>query len=163
MMAYPCKNRRTCDQTHQHSFFPYQEHFHKVSLKSDESNLSTVENGIFWDQKWPNLGLNDGHARARMREHMAKLFSINSFHSKNISTKFYGNLLNQNRYILENVHFAGRSAPKMAKRYQRTFYFIFSKYGFFAKNYITIRNIILGHFQSKLVLQIASKVQKSHF
>ena len=39
----------------------------------------------------------------------------------------------------------------------------FWKCGFFSKSYITIRNIILGHFQSKLVIQIASKVQKAHF
>ena len=40
---------------------------------------------------------------------------------------------------------------------------IFAKCGLFSKNYITMRNIILGHFQSKLVIQIASKVQKPHF
>ena len=39
----------------------------------------------------------------------------------------------------------------------------FWKCGIFSKIYITIRNIILGHFQSKLVIQIASKVQKTHF
>ena len=40
---------------------------------------------------------------------------------------------------------------------------IFGQYEIFSKNYITIRNIILGHFQSKLVTQIASKVKKTHF
>ena len=39
---------------------------------------------------------------------------------------------------------------------------IFTKYGFFVKNYITIRNIILGHFQPKLMTQFSSKVQKPH-
>ena len=100
-----CKNGRTYDQTHLTSFFSYQEHFLKVSSKSDEPNSRYIENGIFWDQIWPNLGLNDGHARARMGEHVTKLISLHSFHTKNISSKFYQNLMNQNRDMLENVDF----------------------------------------------------------
>jgi len=41
-----CKNGRTCTQTYQYSFLSYQEHLHKVSLKSDEQNsryLKTFE------------------------------------------------------------------------------------------------------------------------
>ena len=34
---------RTCDQTNQSSFFSYQEHFLKVSSKSDERNSRYVE------------------------------------------------------------------------------------------------------------------------
>ena len=65
---------------------------------------------IYWKryilgQKWSNLGLNDGHARARMGEHVTKLISIHSLYSKNISSKFHRNLMNQNRNMLENVHF----------------------------------------------------------
>ena len=66
---------RTFDQTHS-SFCSYQEHFLKVSSKSDEPNSRYAENSIFWDQIWPNLGLNDGHAQARMGEHVTKLISL---------------------------------------------------------------------------------------
>ena len=62
-MACTGKNGWICDQTHQSSFSLDQE---KVSSKSDEPNSRYIEKGIFWDQKLPNLGLNDGHARARM-------------------------------------------------------------------------------------------------
>ena len=55
--------------------------------------------------KWPNLGLNDGHARARMGEHVTTLTSLHSFNTKNISTKFHRNLMKQIQDILENVHF----------------------------------------------------------
>ena len=61
----PGKNGRIYDQTHITSFFSYQEHFLKVSSKSDEPNSRYIENGIFWDQIWPNLGLNEGHARQK--------------------------------------------------------------------------------------------------
>ena len=40
---------------------------------------------------------------------------------------------------------------------------IFAKYDFCVKNYITIRNIISGHFQPKLMTQFTSKVEKPHF
>ena len=33
-----------------------------------------------WDQIWPNLGLNYGHARARMGPHVTILISLHSFH-----------------------------------------------------------------------------------
>ena len=66
---------------------------------------SSIENGIFWDQIWLNLGLNDGHAQARMGEHVTKLISIHSLYTKNISSKFHRNLMNQNRNMLENIHF----------------------------------------------------------
>ena len=33
----------------------------KLYKKSDEPNSRYIEKGISWDQKWPNLGLNDGH------------------------------------------------------------------------------------------------------
>ena len=95
----------SCDQTHQSSFSLDQEPFLKVSSKSDEPNSRYIEKGIFWDQKWPNLGLNDGHARARMGEHVTKLITLHSFHTKNISSKFHRNLMNENRAMLENVHF----------------------------------------------------------
>ena len=58
-------------------------------LKSDEPNSRYIGKGIFWDQIWPNLGLNDGHAWARMGEHVTKLISLHSFHTKTISTKFH--------------------------------------------------------------------------
>ena len=83
----------------------YQEHSLKVSSKSDESNSRYIENCIFWDQKWPNLGLNDGHAWTRIGEHVTKLITLHPFHTKNISSKFHRNLMNQNRNMLENIHF----------------------------------------------------------
>ena len=69
------------------------------------NQIQDIEKGIFWDQKWPNLGLKDGHARARMGEHVTKLTSLHSFHTKNISSKFHRNLMKQIQDILENVHF----------------------------------------------------------
>ena len=95
----------SCDQTHQSSFSLYQEHFLKVSSKSDEPKSIYIEKGIPWDQKWPKLDLNDGHARARIGEHVTKLITLHCFHTKNISSKFHRNLMNQNRNMLENVHF----------------------------------------------------------
>ena len=90
---------------HQSSFSLYQEHFLKISSKSDEPNSRYIEKGIFWDQKWPNLGLNDGHARARMGEHVTKLVSLHSLYTKNISSKFHRNLMNQIQDILKTVYF----------------------------------------------------------
>ena len=87
----------TCDQTHQSSFSLYQEPFLKVSSKSDEPNLKYIENCIFWDEILPNLGLNDGHVRERMGEHVTKLISLHSLYTKNISSKFHQNLKNQIR------------------------------------------------------------------
>ena len=83
------KNGRTCHQTHQSSFSLYEEYFLKVSSKSDDPKSRYIEEGIFWDQIWPNLGLNDGHAWARMGEHVTKLISLDYFHAKNISSKFH--------------------------------------------------------------------------
>ena len=77
----------------------------KKSKKTNDPNSRYIEKGIFWDQKWPNLGPNDGHAWARMGELLTKLISLHSFHTKNISSKFHRNLMNQNRNMLENVHF----------------------------------------------------------
>ena len=68
----------SCDQTHQPTFISHQKHSLKVSSKSDETNLKYIENCIFWDQIWPKLGLNDGHAQARMGEHVTKLISLHS-------------------------------------------------------------------------------------
>ena len=51
------------------------------------------------------MGLNDGHAQARMVQHMTKLISLHSLYTKNISSQFRRNLMKQNRYMLENVHF----------------------------------------------------------
>ena len=73
---------------HQSSFSLYQERFLKVSSKSDKSNSRHIEEGIFWDQISYNLGLNYGHAWARMGEHVTKLISLHSFHTKNISSTF---------------------------------------------------------------------------
>ena len=66
--------------------------------------FKTVDKGIFWDQKWHDLGLNDRHARARMGEHVTKLSSVNSFHTMNISTKFNRNLMSQIRVPLKTVY-----------------------------------------------------------
>ena len=95
------KNGRTCDQTHQSSFSLYEEYFLKVSSKSDDPKSRYIEEGIFWDQIWSNLGLNDVHAWARMGEHVTKLISLHSFHTKNISTKFHLNLMKKIQDILE--------------------------------------------------------------
>ena len=95
----------SCDQTDQPSFISYKEHSLKVSSKSDEPNSRYIEKGIFWDQKWSNFGLNNGHARARMGEYVTKLISIHSLYTKNISSKFHRNLMNQNLNMLENIHF----------------------------------------------------------
>ena len=40
-----------------------------------------------------------------MGEHVTKLISIHSLYTKNICSKFHRNLMNQNRNMLENVHF----------------------------------------------------------
>ena len=95
----------SCGQTHQSSFFSYQEHFLKVSSKSDERNSRCIENGIFWDQILPNLGPNDVHAQAIFGEHVTKLVSLLSFHTKNISSKFHQNLMKQIRDVLKTVYF----------------------------------------------------------
>ena len=47
------------------------------SSKSDEPNSRYIENGIFWDQIWPNLGLNERHAWVRMGQHVTKLIRAN--------------------------------------------------------------------------------------
>ena len=47
----------------------------------------------------------NGHAWARMGEHVTKLISIHSFNTKNISSKFHGNLMNQIQDILKKVYF----------------------------------------------------------
>ena len=39
-----------------------------------------------------------------MGEHVTKLISLHSFHTKNISSKFHRNLMNQIQDMLENVH-----------------------------------------------------------
>ena len=87
------------------------EHFLKVSSKSNQRNSRYIEKGIFWDQKWPNLGLNDGHAWARMGEHVTKLISLHSLYTKNISSKFRRNLMKRNRYMLERPHFGHHFGP----------------------------------------------------
>ena len=73
-------------------------------LKSDEPNSRYIESGIFCDQKWPNLGLNNGHARAKMGEHMTKLTSLHSFHIMNISSMFHRNLMKKIQDILILTH-----------------------------------------------------------
>ena len=57
---------QSCDQTNHSSLFSNQHHYLKVSSKSDEPKSRYIEKGIPWDQKWPNLGLNDGHAQANV-------------------------------------------------------------------------------------------------
>ena len=99
----------SCDQTHQSSFFSYQEHFLKVSSKSDEPNSRYIEKGIFWDQIRPNLGLNDGHAQARMGEHVTKLVSLHSLYTKNLSSKFHQNPMNQIQDIYKKVYFGTKN------------------------------------------------------
>ena len=39
-------------------------------------NQIQIENGIFWDQIWPNLGVNDEQSQARMGEHVNKLIGL---------------------------------------------------------------------------------------
>ena len=46
--ACPGKNGLSCDQTHQSSFFSYQEHSLKVSSKSDEPNSRYIGRRSFW-------------------------------------------------------------------------------------------------------------------
>ena len=99
----------SCDQTHQPTFISYQEHSLKVSSKSDEPNLKYIENCIFWDQIWPKLGLNAGHARARMGEHVAKLISLHSIYTKNLSSKFHQNLMKQIQDTLKKVYFGTKN------------------------------------------------------
>ena len=79
-------------------------HSLQVSSKSDEPKSRYTKKGILWDQKWPNVGLNDGHVRARMGEHVTNLVSPHSLYTKNISSKFHQNLMNQNRDILKKVY-----------------------------------------------------------
>ena len=74
-------------------------------ISGEVAKLQGITGFFLWDQKWPNLDLNDGHARARIGEHVTKLISLHSFHTKNISSKFHRNLMDQNRVMLENVHF----------------------------------------------------------
>ena len=64
-------------------------------------NRDNIDKGILWEQKWPN----DGHARARMGEHVTKLISHHSFHTKNISSEFHRNLMKQIHDMLKNIHF----------------------------------------------------------
>ena len=53
--------------------------------------------------------LNDGHARARMGEHVAKLISLHSIYTKNLSSKFHQNLMKQIKYKLKNVYFGTKN------------------------------------------------------
>ena len=103
--ACPGKNGQTCYEAHQSQLFLYQKHFLKVSSKSDEPHLRYPKNGIFWDQIWPNLGQNHGHAQAIMGKLVVKLISLKSFHTKNISWKFHQNLMNQIWDILKMACF----------------------------------------------------------
>ena len=77
--------------------------------KSNEPNLKYIENCIFWDEILPNLGLNDGHARARMGEHVTKLITLHYFHTKNISSKFHQNLMNPIQDIFKKVYFGTKN------------------------------------------------------
>ena len=49
---------------------------------------------------WHNLGLEDLHAWARLGKHVTKLISFHSLYTKNISSKFHQNLMNQIQDIL---------------------------------------------------------------
>lgn len=68
-----------------------------------EINISFGKGNWQWVQKKQyilgpniaNLGINEGHARAKMGQHVTKLPSLNTFHTKNISKKFHQNLINQ--------------------------------------------------------------------
>ena len=62
----------------------------------NKMNNEQNENGIFWDQKWTNLGLNDGYTLARIGEHVTKLVSLHCIYAKNISSMFHQNLMIQN-------------------------------------------------------------------
>ena len=63
-----------------------------------------LKNSIFWDQIWPNLGLNDGHAWAKTVQHITKLINLNTFHIKNIPSKFLRNLMSQIRDTLKTAY-----------------------------------------------------------
>ena len=84
----------------------------KISKKYNEPILKIYKSSFFptalpahFCSFLPNLGLNDGHAQARMSKHVTKLISLHSFHTKNISSKFHQNLMNQIRDILKTVYF----------------------------------------------------------
>ena len=57
----------------------------------------------YFGTKYGLLGLTDGHAWTRMVNHITKLVSHNSFHIKNISSKFHQNLMTQIEDLLSNV------------------------------------------------------------
>ena len=78
-------------------------------------NRDNMEQGIFWDQIWPNLVLNYGHDWARMGEHVTKLISLYSLYTKNISSMFHQNLINQSRDILKKVHLGTKNGLIWAK------------------------------------------------
>ena len=40
----------------------------KKSKKTNDPNSRYIEKGSFWDPKWPNLGLNDGHASSSIED-----------------------------------------------------------------------------------------------
>ena len=77
-----------------HSF-----HTKNISWKFHRNLMNQIQdmlkNSIFWDKILPNLGLTDGHAGARMGKHETKLVSPDSFHTKNISSRFHRNQMNQ--------------------------------------------------------------------
>ena len=108
------KNGQSYHETNQPSFFSYQEHSLKVSSKSDESNSRYIGKSVFLDKFGPNLGLNTGHAWARMGNHVTRLTSLHSFHTNNIPWKFHQNLMNQIRDILEIVDFGTNSGLNWA-------------------------------------------------
>ena len=53
-------------------------------MKSDEPNSRYLVTAIFWDQIWPNLGLNDGLVREKTGKHTTKLHRSKGLVSFNI-------------------------------------------------------------------------------
>ena len=76
------------------------------------SQIQVVENGIFCGQKWPNLGLNNGHAQARIQEDVTKIFIINYFYTKNVS-KVLSKSDEPNSSIIENSIFWDQKWPNL--------------------------------------------------
>ena len=89
--------------------------------------------------------------------------NANSYYIRNITTKFQEHLIKSTLVMFNIVDFQDILGHLFEFYPFYPILGIFAKYGFFSKINITIRTIILGHFQPKLMTQFSSNVQKLHF
>ena len=126
--------------------------FHRNLMNQIQDMLQTVYLGT-------KYGLNDGHARARMGEHVTKLIRLHSLYTKNISSKFPQNLMNKIRDILKKVYFGtkyglndGHARERMGEHMTK----LISLHSLYTKN-------IFSKFPQNLMNQIRDILKKVYF